>query len=140
MILVLSCQFILLFGILKILSGKKSLQDEWKKNLKIKIQRHRWLLRLAPSTSLIYNNWWMKLISTYIIHCIFNDFFLNFFTASMFKNKNVSLTFFSVRLSNCVVWTKCTILLCIKDRFVQELVQTSQKKFSLLSILMVCVD
>ena len=130
--IVLSCQFILLFGILKILSGKKSLQ-EWKKNLKIKIQRHRWLLRLAPSTSLIYNNWRMKLMLKY------KYILLHFFTASMFKNKNVSLTFFQSD-SNCVVWTKCTILLCIKDRFVQELVQTSQKKFSLLSILMVCVD
>ena len=138
--IVLSCQFILLFGILKILSGKKSLQ-EWKKNLKIKIQRHIWLYRLAPSTSLIYNNWRMKLMLKYkyILHCFLTNFFWIFFTASMFKNKNVSLTFFQSD-SNYVVWTKCTILLCIKDRFVQELVQTSQKKFSLLSILMVCVD
>ena len=138
--IVLSCQFILLFGILKILSGKKSLQ-EWKKNLKINIQRHRWLLRLAPSTSLIYNNWRMKLMLKYkyILHCILTNIFWIFFTASMFKNKNVSLTFFQSD-SNYVVWTKCTILLCIKDRFVQELVQTSQKKFSPLSILMVCVD
>ena len=65
----------------------------------------------------------------YILHCFLTNFFLTFFTASMFKNKNVSLTFFQSD-SNCVVWTKCTILLCIKDRFVQELVQTSQKKFS----------
>ena len=57
---------------------------------------------------------------------------LHFFTASMFKNKNVSLTFVQSD-SNCVVWTKCTILLCIKDRFVQELDQTSQKKFSVIN-------
>ena len=51
--------------------------NEWKKNLKINIQRHRWLLRLAPSTSLIYNNWQMKLMLKYkyILHCFLTNFF-----------------------------------------------------------------
>ena len=45
--------------------------------------------------------------------------------------KNVSTNFFLVRLKLCGL--DRTILLCIKDRFVQELVQTSQKKFSVIN-------